>query len=128
MPRNEQRRIVLCEDETKKKLNLNKVHKESSADNNMSVLYARQNKRPRHIHLWLGRFLFLQWEGGDYNVLIAVDPTVLTQNIISRHATVACCKYSFARWYAPKEAYVWTTDKTSNEMSSVQDLLHGSTR
>ena len=128
LPRNEQRRIVLCEDETKKKLNLNKVHKESSADNNMSVLYARQIKRLFHIFVWLGRFLFVLQKGGDSNVLIAVDLTVQTQKINSRHATVACCKYSFARWYAPKEAYVWTTDKTSNEMSSVQDLLHGSTR
>ena len=94
------------------------------------VLYARQYKRPYHIHLWLGRFLFVLREGGDSNVLIAVEPTVRTQKIISRHATVACCKYkSFARWYAPKEAYVWTTDKTLTvEMSFVRDLPHGSTR
>ena len=92
------------------------------------VLYARQIKRPCHIHLWLGRFLFVLREGGDSNVLIAVEPTVRTQKIISRHATVACCKYSFARWYAPKEAYVWTTDKTLIEMSSAQDLPRGSIR
>ena len=92
------------------------------------VLYARQIKRPCHIHLWLGRFLFFLQEGGDSNVLIAVDLTVRTQILISRHATVACCKYSFARWYAPKEAYVWTTDKTLIEMSSAQGLLRGSTR
>ena len=54
------------------------------------VLYARQYKRPYHIHLWLGRFLFVLQKGGDSHVLIAVDPSVRTQNIISRHATVAC--------------------------------------
>ena len=128
LQKSELRRIVLCEDATKKKLNLNKAHKTIGADNNMSVLYARQIKRLCHICVWLGRFLFVLQKGGDSNVLIAVDLTVKTQIKFSRHATVACCKYSFARWYAPKEAYVWTTDKTMNEMSSVRDLPHGSTR
>jgi len=93
------------------------------------VLYARLYKRPCHIHLWLGRFLFVLQEGGDSNVLIAVEQTVRTQTINSRHATWHVVNIGdFARWYAPKEAFIWTTDKTLIEMSSVRDLPHGSTR
>ncbi len=93
------------------------------------VLYARQYKRPYHIYLWSGRFLFVLQEGGDSNVLIAVEQTVRTQTINSRHATWHVVNIGdFARWYAPKEAFIWTTDKTLIEMSYVRDLPHGSTR
>jgi len=63
------------------------------------VLYARLYKRPCHIHLWLGRFLFVLQEGGDSNVLIAVEQTVRTQTINSRHATWHVVNIGdFARW------------------------------
>lgn len=71
------------------------------------TLYARQIKRPYHIQLWFGRFLFILREGGDSDVLIAVDLTVQTKIKISRHATWHVVNISvFARWYAQKEAYV----------------------